>query len=56
MIRRFLQQYSDYESRESLQGISKRELEIEKENEKAGKTKPEDRKGLIRWDLKVKPQ
>ena len=56
MIKRFLQLYPDYKVEENIAGISKRELEIEKEDEKAGKTKPEDRKGFVRWDVKVKPQ
>lgn len=50
IIKKFLQLYPDYESKESIVGVSEKELEQEEKEKK----KPEDRKGFVRWDIKVK--
>ena len=50
IIRKFLQLYPDYESKESIVGVTKQELEQEEKEKK----NPNEIKGFVRWDVKVK--
>ena len=51
MIGKFLQLYPSYRMEQHISGVSKAELEQEKKEKK----NPNELKGYIRWDLKVKP-